>query len=237
MPDIQMTEEQMRQVAEAQKRFAEFKATQPRLQQAGLDLLFHEARSHNGWQDKPVSDETLREVYDLTRMGATSLNSCPARIVFVRTAEGKQKIKPTLIPTNIDKAMSAPVVAILGYDVQFFSKMGQLFPHKDVAPMFAGNAVLAETTAFRNGTLQGAYLMFAAFRNGTLQGAYLMFAARALGLDCGPMSGFDNNAIDEAFFSGTTIKSNFLCCLGHGNPEKIFQRLPRLAFEEACELA
>ena len=222
MPDVQMTEEQMRQVAEAQKRFAEFKATQPRLQQAGLDLLFHEARSHNGWQDKPVSDETLREVYDLTRMGATSLNSCPARIVFVRTAEGKQKIKPTLLPTNIDKAMSAPVVAILGYDVQFFSKMGQLFPHKDVAPMFAGNAVLAETTAFRNGTLQG---------------AYLMFAARALGLDCGPMSGFDNNAIDEAFFSGTTIKSNFLCCLGHGNPEKIFQRLPRLAFEEACKLA
>lgn len=221
MADIQMTEEQMAAVAAAQARFAEFKSAGPTLNTGGLDLLFQEARSQNGWQDKAVSDETLQDIYSQMRMGATSMNCCPARIVFVRTAEGKEKIKPTLLPNNIDKVMSAPVVAIIGYDTQFYSKMGQLFPRMDVVPMFAGNDELAQITAFRNGTLQG---------------AYLMFAARALGLDCGPMSGFDNAAIDEAFFPVTSVKSNFLCCLGYGNAGKIFQRLPRLEFEEACEL-
>jgi 3-hydroxypropanoate dehydrogenase len=221
MADIQMSEEQIQQVADAQARFTELKSPGPQLDQPGLDLLFNEGRSQNGWQDKPVGEDILRELYKLMRMGATSMNCCPARFVFVHSAEGKEKIKPALLPNNVDKVMSAPVVAVIGYDPQFYSKMGQLFPHMDVAPMFAGNDALAEITAFRNGTLQG---------------AYLMLAARALGLDCGPMSGFDNGGIDEAFFAGTAIKSNFLCCLGYGNPQKIFQRLPRLSFEEACEL-
>lgn len=221
MADIQMSEQQMQEVADAQARFAEFKSREPLLDQAGLDLLFNEGRSQNGWQDKPVGEDILRELYDLARMGATSMNCCPARFVFVHSAEGKEKIKPALLPNNVDKVMSAPMVAVIGYDPQFYSKMGQLFPHRDVAPLFAGNDALAEITAFRNGTLQG---------------AYLMLAARALGLDCGPMSGFDNGAIDEAFFADTAIKSNFLCSLGYGRPEKVFQRLPRLSFEEACEL-
>ena len=221
MTDIQMSEEQMKQVAAAQAWFADFKAKDPQLDAAGLDLLFHEPRSQNGWQDKPVSDDIVREIYKLTRMGATSMNCCPARFVFIRTEAGKEKLKPALAPTNVEKVMTAPVVAIIAYDTQFFSQMGQLFPHMDVAPMFSGNPGLAESTAFRNGTLQG---------------AYLMFAARSLGLDCGPMSGFDNGVVDEAFFAGTGIKSNFLCGIGYGNSQKIFQRLPRLDFEQCCEL-
>ncbi len=221
MADIEMSKEQMQQMAAAQARFARLKAEDPQLDATGLDLLFQEARSQNGWQDRPVDKDTLQKLYNLTRMGPTSMNCCPGRFIFVCSEEGKEKIQPMLLPNNIEKVMTAPVVVIIGYDTQFFSKMETLFPHMNVAPLFAGNEPLAETTAFRNGTLQG---------------AYLMFAARSLGLDCGPLSGFDNAAIDAAFFAGTSVKSNFLCGLGYGNHQKVFQRLPRLEFDEVCEL-
>lgn len=223
MAETKMSEEQAKLVAQAQQRFAAFKATNPSLDKVGLDLLFSEARSQNGWQDRPVDDEILRELYDLTRMGATSLNCCPARFVFVRTDAGRERIKPTLWPMNVHKIMTAPVVVIIAYDVEFLKKLGVLFPHKpDVGSMFADNTDLKTTTAIRNGTLQG---------------AYLMLAARSLGLDCGPISGFDNDAIDAEFFADSPIKSNFICALGYGDPAKFFQRLPRLPFDEACELA
>lgn len=186
-----------------------------------LDLLFREARSHNGWQAIPVPDSTLKALYDIVRWGATSMNCCPARFVFVRSDEGKQRLEPALAEANRAKVLSAPVTVIIAYDLAFYERLPELFPHRDVAPMFRNNPPLAQTTAFRNGTLQG---------------AYLMLAARALGLDCGPMSGFDNQIIDDAFFSGTGNRSNFLCSLGYGNTSKLFQRLPRLDFDSACEL-
>lgn len=219
-----MSEEQKQQVARAQAAFAEFKSGDPQADAASLELMFHSARSMNGWQDRPVSDELLRRVYDIAKMGATSMNGSPARFVFVRSPEGKEKIKPTLMPNNVDKVMTAPLVAIIGHDEKFYERMDLLFPHAvdEAKELFGGLPELAQITAFRNGTLQG---------------AYLMIAARACGLDCGPMSGFDNKAIDEVFFAGTTIKSNFLCGLGYGDAEKIFQRLPRLPFQEACRLA
>ena len=224
MADIEMSEEQKQQVARAQAAFAEFKSGDPQADAASLELMFHSARSMNGWQDRPVSDELLRRVYDIAKMGATSMNGSPARFVFVRSPEGKEKIKPTLMPNNVDKVMTAPLVAIIGHDEKFYERMDLLFPHAvdEAKELFGGLPELAQITAFRNGTLQG---------------AYLMIAARACGLDCGPMSGFDNTAIDEVFFAGTTIKSNFLCGLGYGDAEKIFQRLPRLPFQEACRLA
>ena len=224
MADIEMSEEQKQQVARAQAAFAEFKSGNPQADVASLELMFHSARSMNGWQDRPVSDELLRRVYDIAKMGATSMNGSPARFVFVRSPEGKKKIKPTLMPNNVDKVMTAPLVAIIGHDEKFYERMDLLFPHAvdEAKELFGGLPELAQITAFRNGTLQG---------------AYLMIAARACGLDCGPMSGFDNTAIDEVFFAGTTIKSNFLCGLGYGDAEKIFQRLPRLPFQEACRLA
>ena len=224
MADMEMSEEQAKMVSEAQEAFASFKGTSPELDQAGLDLLFNNGRSMNGWQDRAVSDDLLKRVYDITKMGATSMNGSPARFVFVRSQEGKEKIAPTLMPSNVDKVMTAPVVAIIGHDERFFDRMDLLFAHAadEGKELFEGLPELAQITAFRNGTLQG---------------AYLMIAARACGLDCGPMSGFDNAAIDEAFFAGTTIKSNFLCGLGYGDAEKIFQRLPRLPFDEACQIA
>jgi len=218
-----MTEEQAKQVEEARERFTTLKAGDPRLDEDGVRLLFSEARSQNGWQDRPVNEATLHELYEITRMGPTSMNSCPARILFLCSDEAKRKLKPTLMPANVDKVMAAPVVAVIGHDARFYDKLDTLFAHATDAPaMFAGNEELAAVTAFRNGTLQG---------------AYLMIAARALGLDCGPMSGFDNAAVDDIFFAGTSTKSNFLCGLGYGNPEKLFQRLPRLTFEEACSIA
>jgi 3-hydroxypropanoate dehydrogenase len=190
-----------------------------------LDKVFRTARSQNGWLAEPVSDDKLREIYELMKWGPTSVNCSPARIVFVRTAEAKVKLKEALAPGNIDKSMNAPVVAIVGYDTRFYEKLPSLFPHNPaVKAWFEGaeKAGFAETTAFRNGTLQG---------------GYLIAAARAVGLDCGPMSGFDNAKVDAAFFAGTSIKSNFICGLGHGDPAKIFPRSPRLSFEEACTLA
>lgn len=187
-----------------------------------LDQLFRAARTQNKWLDKPVSPTLLQAVYDLMRMAPTSANSSPARLVFVTSDAGREKLKPFLLPNNVAKVMSAPVTVIIGHDLAFFEQLPKLFPHADARSWFAGNEKLAETTAFRNGSLQG---------------AYLIMAARALGLDCGPMSGFNNEGVDQAFFAGTTIKSNFICCLGYGDPSGVFPRSPRLSFDEACRFA
>jgi 3-hydroxypropanoate dehydrogenase len=186
-----------------------------------LNRLFREARTHNVWRETPVSEETLRAAWDLAKMGPTSANCSPARIVFVVTANAKERLKPALIEGNVEKTMAAPATAIIGYDLEFYEHLPRLFPHTDARSWFAGNAALIETTAFRNGTLQG---------------AYFMMAARALGLDCGPMSGFDNARVDETFFAGTKIKSNFLCSVGIGDPTDLFPRGPRFAFDDVCRI-
>jgi 3-hydroxypropanoate dehydrogenase len=189
-----------------------------------LDRVFRDGRSQNGWLAEPVSDEQLKQVYELMKWGPTSVNCSPARIVFVRTEAGKAKLKDALSPGNVDKSMTAPVLAVVGYETRFYDDLPRLFPHNPaVKTWFEGEAKIgfAETTAFRNGTLQG---------------GYLIAAARAVGLDCGPMSGFDNAKVDAALFAGTSIKSNFICGLGRGDPSKLFPRSPRLSFEEACKL-
>ena len=191
------------------------------LDDLALDQLFRAARTQNKWQDRPVPDAKLHELYDLLKWGPTSANSSPARFVFVRTPEGKAKLKEALSAGNTEKTMTAPVTVIVCYDSYFYDKLGQLFPHADAKPWFTSSPEFAEKTAFRNGSLQG---------------AYLMLAARALGLDCGPMSGFNNELIDATFFSGTTIKSNFLCNLGYGEATALHPRSPRLLFEQVCRI-
>jgi 3-hydroxypropanoate dehydrogenase len=187
-----------------------------------LDILFRKARTHTFWQDKPVSDDLLRQVYDLMKWGPTSANCSPARILFLRTREAKERLRPALSPNNVDKTMQAPVTAIIAHDLKFYENLPRLFPNNPAArEWFSGNPQLAEVTAFRNGTLQG---------------GYLILAARALGLDCGAMSGFDNGKVDAEFFAGTSVKSNFLCNLGYGDASKLFPRNPRLDFAEACKL-
>jgi 3-hydroxypropanoate dehydrogenase len=187
-----------------------------------LGTLFHQARTHNAWHPQPVSDDLLRQIYDLMKWGPTSANSSPARIVFLRTKEAKERLRPALSPLNVDKTMQAPVTVILAYDLKFYEHLPRLFPMKpDMKNMFSSSAQLAEITAFRNGSLQG---------------GYFILAARALGLDCGPMSGFDNAKVDAEFFPSTSVKSNFLCNLGFGDHSKLFPRSPRLEFEEVCEL-
>ncbi|MCA8928954.1 MAG: malonic semialdehyde reductase [Alphaproteobacteria bacterium] len=191
---------------------------------AALDLLFREARSHNGWVEPQaaITDETLQRLYHIVKCGPTSANCSPARFVFVRSKEGKEKLRPALSSGNLDKTMAAPVSVIVAYDAAFYEKLPELFPHNpDARNWFTSSEKLAYETAFRNGTLQG---------------AYLIIAARALGLDCGPMSGFDNAKLDEAFFAGTTWRSNFLVNLGQGDPSKLFDRHPKLAFEDACQV-
>ena len=190
---------------------------------AALDVLFRSARTHNAWLAKPVEDALLRQIYDLAKMGPTSANMSPMRIVFVKSPDAKEKLKPALAAGNVEKTMTAPVTAILGMDIRFYEKLPKLFPHADAKAWFKD---LSENA-----------LEYAALRNGSLQGAYFMLAARALGLDCGPMSGFDNAKVDEIFFAGTTVKSNFLCNLGHGDASKLYPRSPRLDFEEACRVA
>jgi len=190
------------------------------LDQNALDQLFLTARSHNAWQSRPVPDELLQRLYNTFRMGPTSANCCPARIVFVKSTEAKEKLMPALSEGNRAKSMAAPITAIIAYDMKFYEKMEQLFPH---VPGVRGWFDKDEQTAFT-----------AAFRNGTLQGAYLIIAARALGLDCGPMSGFDNAMVDQLFFAGTTVKSNFICNLGYGDTSGVQPRSPRLEFDEAC---
>ncbi|CAN7386184.1 malonic semialdehyde reductase [Agrobacterium genomosp. 3 str. CIP 111-78] len=192
------------------------------LDDKALATLFTEARTHNGWTDKPVSDETLGALYDLTKMGPTSANCSPGRFVFVRSPEAKEKLRPALSSGNLEKTMAAPVTVIAAIDSEFYEKLPALFPHADARSWFTSSPAVAEETAFRNGTLQA---------------GYLILAARALGLDTGAMSGFDKGKVDAAFFAGTTWKSNFLINLGHGDPSKLFGRLPRLGFEDACVLA
>lgn len=193
--------------------------TSSALDDRALDQLFREARTQNKWQDQPVPDAKLEEIYNLLKWAPTSANSSPARFVFIRTAEGKAKLKDVLSPGNIEKTMTAPVTVIVAHDSAFYDKLSFLFPHADARGWFADNYSLAESTAMRNGTLQG---------------AYLMLAARAAGLDVGAMSGFDNYKLDSAFFMGTTWKSNFLVNLGYGDPAGLFPRSPRLTFDEAC---
>ncbi|MBS4049187.1 MAG: malonic semialdehyde reductase [Alphaproteobacteria bacterium] len=186
-----------------------------------LDTLFRTARTHNGWLDQPVTDEDLHRLYDLMKMAPTSANCSPARIVFVRSANAKARLKPALSPGNLEKTMAAPVTAIIGYDLQFAEHMPRLFPHNPDARNWFNDPKVAEAVAFRNGTLQG---------------AYFILAARAVGLDTGPMSGFDNAQVDAEFFPGGRVRSNFLCNLGHGDSSKLFARSPRLDFSEACQV-
>ena len=201
-----------------------------------LDALFREARTFATWQPKPVTDQTLRDLYDLLKWAPTSANAAPARFAFLRSREAKDRLLPALAPANVEKTMSAPVTVIIAYDLKFYEQLPKLFPHKSgLAELFASNADMVETTAKRNSSLQG---------------AYLILAARALGLDCGPMSGFDNAKVDEVFFAAGQpcfgcdqeffpeghVKSNFLCNLGYGEPSALHPRLPRLSFAEACSL-
>ncbi|CAD6555717.1 malonic semialdehyde reductase [Paraburkholderia metrosideri] len=191
------------------------------LSDAALDQLFREARTHNDWQPKAVDDAVLRQLIELTLLGPTSANSSPARFVFVKSPEAKEKLRPALSPGNLDKTMAAPVTAIVGMDMAFYEHLPKLFPHTDARSWFAGNDKAIADTAFRNSTLQG---------------GYLIVAARALGLDTGPMSGFDAAKVDQAFFAGTTVKSNFLINLGYGDPAKLFARSPRFSFDEAARI-
>lgn len=192
------------------------------LDDAALDQLFRNARTHNAWQVKDVPDALLHQLYDLVKWAPTSANSSPARFVFVKSPEAKAKLKDALAPGNVEKTMTAPVTVIVAQDMAFYDKLPQLFPHADARSWFAGNDALIESTAFRNASLQG---------------AYLLMAARALGLDTGAMSGFDAAKLDAAFFAGTTIKSNFLINLGYGDEAGLFPRSPRLAFDDAARIA
>jgi 3-hydroxypropanoate dehydrogenase len=185
-----------------------------------LDLIFRKARTHTAWLEKPVDDAILKQVYDLAKMGPTSANMCPMRIIFVKSREGKERLKPALSAGNVDKTMAAPVTAIFAMDIKFFELLPKLFPHADAKSWFED--------------MPAAALESTALRNGSLQAAYFMLAARSLGLDCGPMSGFDNAKVDAEFFAGTSVKSNFLCNLGYGDATKLHPRSPRLEFDEAC---
>lgn len=193
-----------------------------RLPEAGLDLLFREARTHHTWRPKAVPDTLLRELYEVFKFGPTSTNGNPCRIVFVRSQPGKERLIAALSPGNVPKLQAAPVTAIIAHDLRFFDKLPRLFPHKDMVGMYANDIPHAEE---------------AAFRNGSMQGAYFIIAARALGLDAGPMSGFNNQLVDQAFFANTSLRSNFLCNLGYGDANALFARLPRFDFDEICSFA
>jgi 3-hydroxypropanoate dehydrogenase len=191
------------------------------LSDEGLDLIFRKARTFDAWQDRPVPEDLLRRVYDLIKMGPTSANMCPARFLFITSRQAKERLKPALSPGNVEKTMAAPVTVIIAYDLEFYEKLPKLFPHVDARSWFVGKPAFIQENAFRNGTLQG---------------ACFIIAARALGLDCGPMSGFDNKKVDETFLSGTSWRSNFLCNLGFGDPSTLHPRNLRLDFEEACRI-
>jgi 3-hydroxypropanoate dehydrogenase len=195
------------------------------LNDQALDILFRAARTQNGFVDKAVSDDQLRALYELMQWGPTTMNTQPARLVFVRSKAGKDRLAPALSPGNLEKTMKAPVTAIIAYDLRFYDNLPRTFPHNPNAK------------SIFEGEEKKAHVQTTAMRNGSLQGAYLMLAARALGLDCGPMSGFDNAKVDAAFFPDGRIKSNFLCNLGYGDPSKVFPRSPRLPFDEVCTLA
>ena len=191
------------------------------LDSAALDLLFENARTHNVWQDRTVSEIVLRRLFDLMKMAPTSMNISPARIIFVKTEQGKEKLKPALVSGNVEKTMTAPVCAIIGHDLDCWKQLPKLFPYKDMTSLFSNNPDFVLSTAFRNCSMQG---------------AYLIMAARALGLDCGPMSGFDNDLVDKEFFPDTAVKSNFLCNIGYGRKEKLSDRAPRFNFEDVCQI-
>ena len=186
------------------------------------EQLFTEARTQNGYRAMPVPADTLRQLYDLMKWGPTAANSCPARLIFVRSPEAKDKLLACVSPGNVDKVREAPVTVIVGMDLDFHEQLPKLFPHVDARAWFAGDAAKRAESAMRNSSLQG---------------GYLILAARALGLDCGPMSGFDPAKVDAAFWAGSSVKTNFICALGRGDPSKVFQRHPRLDFDEACQLA
>lgn len=193
-----------------------------RLDDAALDLILRDARSHHTWTNRPVTDADVKALYEIVKMGATSMNGCPARFVFVRTEEGKKRLAKAVKPTNIDKMIGAPVCAIVAYDPEFWRELPKLFPHEDRRGHFSDKPDYAEETAFRNSTLQG---------------GYLMIAARAMGFDVGAMSGFSNEVVDQEFFAGTTWKSNFLCNIGYADETGLFQRLPRFDFDDVCKFA
>ena len=186
------------------------------------EQLFTEARTQNGYRAEAVGDDTLRQVYELVKWGPTAANSMPARFVFVRSAEARERLLACVSPGNVNKVREAPVTVVVGMDLDFHDKLPKLFPHVDARAWFADDEAKRAESAMRNSSLQG---------------GYLIIAARALGLDCGPMSGFDAAKVDAAFWAGTRVKTNFLCTLGHGDPTKIFKRNPRLDFDEACRLA
>lgn len=208
--------------AKAQEAFRDLKRRHARLESDAIEAILTGARSHYAWKDTPVPREMLEEIYEIMASGPTSMNSCPARIVFVTSEEAKDRLAKSLKPSNVQKVRGAPVTAIIAYDVEFWRELPFLFPHEDRRPHFDGKPAHAETTAFRNGTLQG---------------AYFMIAARALGLDVGPISGFSNAIIDEEFFSGTSLRSNFLCNLGHADETALFHKLPRFPFDKVCSFA
>ncbi len=192
------------------------------LDNSSLELILTSARSHYAWTDRPVTDEQILKIFDIVKMGSTSMNSCPARFVFVRTQQGKARLAKSLKPANVAKMMGAPVTAIIAYDTDFWRELPKLFPHEDRRGHFSDKPEYAEETAFRNSTLQG---------------AYFMIAARAIGLDIGAMSGFSNAVVDEEFFNGTSLKSNFLCNIGYADENALFQRLPRFDFDDVCSFA
>ncbi len=208
--------------AQAQQDHRDLRARLARLDDDAIDLVLRGARSHYAWTDKPVDDALLQEIFEITINGATSMNTLPARIVFVRSPEGKARLAKSLKPANQPKMMGAPVTAIIAHDLDFWTYLPKLFPHEDRRHLFEGNQD---------------YIADTAFRNGTLQGAYFMIAARAVGLDVGAMSGFSNQIVDEEFFAGTSLRSNFLCNLGHADETALFQKLPRFEFDDVCSFA
>jgi len=195
--------------------------TRTAISDVALDQIFRQARTQNGWLPKPVPSELLRQIYDLAALGPTSANTMPARYVFLTTPQAKERLRPELSPGNVEKTMAAPVTVIIAWDTEFYEKLPKLLPHRDMRSVFAGKPALIEETGFRNGSLEG---------------AYFILAARALGLDCGPMSGFDQAKVNAEFFPDGKWKANFLCNLGYGDPTKLFPRSPRLSFEEACRV-
>ncbi len=208
--------------ANAQAAVRQLRDRKPRIDDDSIDVILRDARSHYAWTDRPVSRDTLEAVYEIAAAGPTSMNSCPARLVFVTSQEGKARLAKALKPKNIEKMQGAPVTAILAHDLEFWTRLPFLFPHEDRRQLFEGKAAYVEETAFRNGTLQG---------------AYVMIAARALGLDVGAMSGFSNDIVDEEFFSGTSLRSNLLINIGYADETALFQKLPRFAFDDVCSFA
>ena len=220
MPTATDSVDAMRQTAQAAVRA--MRERLPRLDDAAIDLILRDARSHYAWQDRPVPEDLLRTIYDITANGPTSMNSCPARFVFVTSAEGKNRLAKALKDKNVDKMRTAPVTAIIAHDLEFWQQLPKLFPHEDRRHFFEGKDAHIEATAFRNGTLQG---------------AYFMIAARAVGLDVGAMSGFSNAVVDEEFFAGTSLRSNFLVNLGYADESALFGKLPRFDFDDVCSFA